>query len=81
MLAIVTVLFCRFSDENEWHLHQSKSIFIKLKPVDPRSILQGDYMALAYELNLQSLKALTGSESEALDQVILIMLLFQQKLF
>lgn len=27
-------------------------------------------MALAYELNLQSLKALTGSESEALDQVI-----------
>ncbi len=56
--------------KNEWHLHQSKSIFIKLKPVDPRSILQGDYMALAYELNLQSLKALTGSESEALDQVI-----------
>ena len=38
-------------------------------------------MALAYELNLQSLKALTGSESEALDQLILIMLLFQQKLF
>ena len=67
--------------KNEWQLHQSKSIFIKLKPVDPRSILQGDYMALAYELNLQSLKALTGSESEALDQVILIMLLFQQKLF
>ncbi len=31
-------IFCRFSDENEWHLHQSKSIFIKLKPVDPRSI-------------------------------------------
>ena len=56
--------------KNEWQLHQSKSIFIKLKPVDPRSILQGDYMALAYELNLQSLKALTGSESEALDQVI-----------
>ena len=27
-------------------------------------------MALAYELNLQSLKALSGSESEALDQVI-----------
>ncbi|WRV83572.1 GDYXXLXY domain-containing protein [Acinetobacter baumannii] len=71
MLAIVTVLFfAGLVMKNEWHLHQSKSIFIKLKPVDPRSILQGDYMALAYELNLQSLKALTGSESEALDQVI-----------
>ncbi len=71
MLAVVTVLFfAGLVMKNEWHLHQSKSIFIKLKPVDPRSILQGDYMALAYELNLQSLKALTGSESEALDQVI-----------
>ena len=70
MLAIVTVFFAGLVMKNEWHLHQSKSIFIKLKPVDPRSILQGDYMALAYELNLQSLKALTGSESEALDQVI-----------
>lgn len=69
MLAVVTVLFfAGLVMKNEWHLHQSKSIFIKLKPVDPRSILQGDYMALAYELNLQSLKALT--ESEALDQVI-----------
>ena len=69
MLAIVTILFfAGLVMKNEWHLHQSKSIFIKLKPVDPRSILQGDYMALAYELNLQSLKALT--ESEALDQVI-----------
>ncbi|WP_000716113.1 GDYXXLXY domain-containing protein, partial [Acinetobacter baumannii] len=67
MLAVVTVLFLAgLVMKNEWHLHQSKSIFIKLKPVDPRSILQGDYMALAYELNLQSLKALTGSESEAL---------------
>lgn len=56
--------------KNEWHLHHSKSIFIELKPVDPRSILQGDYMALAYELHLQSLKALAGSEGEALEQVI-----------
>ncbi|MFW1707808.1 GDYXXLXY domain-containing protein, partial [Acinetobacter baumannii] len=71
MLAVVNLLFfAGLVMKNEWHLHQIKSIFIKLKPVDPRSILQGDYMALAYELNLQSLKALTGSEREALDQVI-----------
>ena len=71
VLAIATTLFfVGLIAKNEWHLDHSKSIFIELKPVDPRSILQGDYMALAYELNLQSLKALAGSESEALDQVI-----------
>nr|WP_312821685.1 GDYXXLXY domain-containing protein [Acinetobacter oleivorans] len=71
ILSLTTILiFVGLVAKNEWHLHHSKSIFIELRPVDPRSILQGDYMALAYELNLQSLKALAGSESEALDQVI-----------
>ncbi|MGP4770477.1 GDYXXLXY domain-containing protein [Acinetobacter sp. PFS20] len=71
ILALTTILiFVGLVAKNEWHLHHSKSIFIELRPVDPRSILQGDYMALAYELNLQSLKALARSESEALDQVI-----------
>lgn len=71
ILALATMLFfTALVVKNEWHLHHSKSIFIELKPVDPRSILQGDYMALAYELHLQSLKALAGSESEALEQVV-----------
>jgi uncharacterized membrane-anchored protein len=71
ILALATMLFfATLVVKNEWHLHHSKSIFIELKPVDPRSILQGDYMALAYELHLQSLKALAGSESEALEQVV-----------
>ncbi|MDD9316128.1 GDYXXLXY domain-containing protein [Acinetobacter lactucae] len=71
ILALATMLFfAALVVKNEWHLHHSKSIFIELKPVDPRSILQGDYMALAYELHLQSLKALAGSESEALEQVV-----------
>lgn len=71
ILAVITLLFfAGLVAKNEWHLHHSKSIFIELKPVDPRSILQGDYMALAYELHLQSLKALAGSEGEALEQVI-----------
>ncbi|EOQ75539.1 GDYXXLXY domain-containing protein [Acinetobacter lactucae] len=71
ILALATMLFfAALVVKNEWHLHHSKSIFIELKPIDPRSILQGDYMALAYELHLQSLKALAGSESEALEQVV-----------
>lgn len=35
---------------NELHLNNSQSIFIKLQPVDPRSLIQGDYMVLNYEL-------------------------------
>ncbi|MEI2518081.1 GDYXXLXY domain-containing protein, partial [Acinetobacter baumannii] len=49
MLSVVTVLFfAGLVMKNELQLHQSNSIFIKLKPVDTRSIIQGDYMALAY---------------------------------
>lgn len=36
--------------KHENHLANSRSIFVELAPVDPRSILQGDYMALNYEL-------------------------------
>ncbi|MND44422.1 hypothetical protein D3C80_352570 [compost metagenome] len=69
ILAIATTLFfVGLIVKNEWHLDHSKSIFIELKPVDPRSILQGDYMALAYELNLQTPKPL--AENEILNQRI-----------
>lgn len=40
---------------NEWHLKKSEAIYVELKPVDPRSLLQGDYMQLAYELHLPEL--------------------------
>jgi uncharacterized membrane-anchored protein len=71
ILAIaITLFFVGLIAKNEWHLHHSKSIFIELKPVDPRSILQGDYMALAYELNLQTPKPLAEKENETLNQRI-----------
>ena len=35
---------------NEQHLKKSEAIYIKLQPVDPRSLIQGDYMQLNYEL-------------------------------
>ena len=28
-------------------------VYLKLRPVDPRSLMQGDYMALAYDLELK----------------------------
>ena len=32
---------------------QGEIVYLALKPVDPRSLMQGDYMALAYELELK----------------------------
>lgn len=40
---------------NEQHLKKSEAIYIKLQPVDPRSLIQGDYMQLNYELYLPEL--------------------------
>ena len=40
--------------KHQWHLTHAKSIFVELVPVDPRSILQGDYMALRYNLVLRA---------------------------
>jgi len=39
--------------QRENHLKHGKSIFLKLAPVDPRSLMQGDYMALDYEISSQ----------------------------
>lgn len=49
------ILFVGLIFKNEQHLKQSESIFIHLQPVDPRSLIQGDYMALNYQLNLTDL--------------------------
>lgn len=36
--------------ENEWILANGRVLRLELAPVDPRSLLQGDYMALNYEV-------------------------------
>lgn len=48
------LLFVGLILKHEHHLANSQSIFVELAPVDPRSILQGDYMALNYELHFEA---------------------------
>lgn len=55
LAAFSIALFLIMIGRHEWHLAHSGSIYVKLKPVDPRSILQGDYMALNYQLYLAEL--------------------------
>ena len=62
-LAIFSIaLFCGLIAKHEWHLRDSQSIYVELAPVDPRSILQGDYMALNYDLHFSALAAENRSE-------------------
>lgn len=37
-------------------IDQGKLVLLKLAPIDPRSLMQGDYMALNYEVNVISKK-------------------------
>ncbi len=51
VLALLSIaVFLGLIFKNEWHINHSQSIYVRLQPVDPRSIIQGDYMALNYQL-------------------------------
>ena len=51
ILSLVTVIVLgSIIAKHEQHLHQSNDLYIKLTPADPRSLIQGDYMALGYDL-------------------------------
>ncbi len=64
LLAVFTIMICLLIvGKHELHLKNSQPIFIKLRPVDPRSILQGDYMALRYQLHIKGNSEITrGSD-------------------
>ena len=40
--------------KNESILNDGKTVLLELRPVDPRSIMQGDYMALRFSLGVQT---------------------------
>ena len=46
----------------EKHLAEGKSVYLDLAPVDPRSLMQGDYMALRFRLADEVYKALPKTE-------------------
>ena len=51
VLAIISVvIFSGLIFKNEHHLNNSESMYVRLQPVDPRSLIQGDYMVLNYQL-------------------------------
>jgi len=49
-LLLLLVLFNNSIFEKEKVLSKGKLVLLKLAPVDPRSLMQGDYMTLSYEI-------------------------------
>ena len=49
-LILLLVIFNSSLVEKEEILSEGKLVLLKLAPVDPRSLMQGDYMALRYEV-------------------------------
>ncbi|MEY4484068.1 MAG: hypothetical protein RL693_1520, partial [Verrucomicrobiota bacterium] len=49
--AVVVALACNvLIFQKEQTLANGRQVFLKLAPVDPRSLMQGDYMSLRYEI-------------------------------
>ena len=66
LIALVLVLGIINSSiaKKEAHLATGRLVFIELAPVDPRSLMQGDYMALDFVLSRKIYEALPKVESE-----------------
>ena len=62
-LIIVLVLVNWSIYEKEQHLAQGEIVYIELAPVDPRSLMQGDYMALNFRIARQVYEALPKTEN------------------
>ena len=62
VIILAVVNFSIFSKEQ--HLKQGDTVYLKLAPVDPRSLMQGDYMALRFEAANQLYNALQSPHSE-----------------
>jgi len=61
---VVVLVVVNFSIYNkEQLLTNGNVVFLKLAPVDPRSLMQGDYMALRFDIASKISKALTHKEN------------------
>ncbi|BHH85286.1 GDYXXLXY domain-containing protein [Desulforhopalus sp. 52FAK] len=62
-LAIVLILVNWSIFNKEKQLAEGKIVYLELAPVDPRSLMQGDYMALRFRLTDEVYKALLKAEN------------------
>ncbi|MCJ8318792.1 MAG: GDYXXLXY domain-containing protein [Colwellia sp.] len=68
MALVFILLVVNFSIyKKEALIENGQLVFLKLAPVDPRSIMQGDYMALRFAMESEIITALKAKELVAID--------------
>lgn len=55
---------------NEKNLKEAKEIIVKLAPKDPRSLLQGDYVILNYDISRDAQKAIKNKKTKKVKVVL-----------
>lgn len=66
MLLVILAVMNFSIVSKEQHLKQGDTVYLKLAPVDPRSLMQGDYMALRFDAADQLYSALQSSSNKTL---------------
>ena len=66
MLLVILAVMNFSIVSKEQHLKQGDTVYLKLAPVDPRSLMQGDYMALRFDATNQLYSALQSSSNKTL---------------
>ena len=70
IIVLVTVVVLVVVNGSIWqkerHLAEGEIVYLELAPVDPRSLMQGDYMALNFALGNQIQSALRQRDEDAL---------------
>ena len=59
--------------EKEMHIKNGTVVFLKLAPVDPRSLMQGDYMALRFDI-ANKIRHKLGRDRASMDGLVLVTL-------
>ena len=70
-LILILVLVNWSIYQKEMHIKNGKVVFLKLAPVDPRSLMQGDYMALRFDM-ANSISKKLPKNRDAIDGRVLV---------
>ena len=76
MVLIIGLFILGAINVSIWHKEQllanGKTVFLALAPVDPRSLMQGDYMALRFELERDIAPQLTHDKTQNADGYVVV---------
>jgi uncharacterized membrane-anchored protein len=62
LAALIALAFVNYAImAKERLLETGRTVFIELAPVDPRSLMQGDYMALRFKVGVDAASSITGA--------------------